>query len=82
MGLGDLTTATRPLYGELKNPARALVRDLLQLEHLTAVALRHDDKTDHWWVDLRLKWPTEITQTDFFERVRNFPKAKTSSLLP
>ena len=80
--LGDLITATRPLYGELKKPAHALVRDLRQLEHLTAVAFRHDAKNDHWWVDLRLEWPTEITQTAFFERVKNFPKAKTSLLLP
>lgn len=82
MGLGDLTTATRPLYGELKNPAHALVRDLRQLAHLSAVTFRRDAKTDHWWVDLHLEWPTEITQTAFFERVRNFPKAKTSSLPP
>ena len=82
MELGDLITATRPLYGELKKPAHALVRDLRQLEHLTAVVFRHDAKNDHWWVDLRLEWPTEITQTAFFERVKNFPKAKTSLLLP
>ena len=82
MELENLISATRQLYGELKNPAHALVRDLRQLAHLSAVTFRQDAKTDHWWVDLRLEWPTEITQTDFFERVRNFPKAKTSSLLP
>ena len=82
MELRDLMAATRPLYDELKNPAHALVRDLRQLEHLTAVTFRHDANNDLWWVELRLEWPTEITQTAFFERVKNFPKAKTSPLLP
>ena len=82
MELGDLMAATRQLYDQLKNPAHALVRDLRQLEHLTAVTFRHDANNDLWWVELRLEWPTEITQTAFFERVKSFPKAKTSSLLP
>ena len=81
MELSTLTAATRPLYGELKNPVHALVRDLRQLEHLTAVTFRRD-ANNSFWVDLRLEWPTEITQTAFFERVKSFPKAKTSSLLP
>ena len=82
MELRDLTTATRQLYGALKNPVHALVRDLRQLAHLKAVAFRRDAAKDLWWVDLRLEWPTEITETAFFERVKNFPKAKTSPLLP
>jgi len=34
------------------------------------------------WIAPCLEWPTKITGTDFFERVKSFPKAKTSSLLP
>ena len=33
-------------------------------------------------VEVCLEWPTEITRTDFFERVKNFPKAKSSPVLP
>jgi hypothetical protein len=68
-------------YSSLKNPEKALVRDLAQLIHLNAISVRRDDKK-FLWIDLRLEWPTEITETDFFERVKSFPKAKTSSLLP
>ena len=82
MELRDLITATRQLYGALKNPVHALVRDLRQLAHLKAVAFRRDAANDLRWVDLRLEWPTEITETAFFEQVKNFPKAKTSPLLP
>ena len=52
-----------------------------QLMNLNAVSLRRGDKKT-LWVDLRLEWPTEITETKFFERVKSFPKAKTSALLP
>ncbi len=81
MELSALIAATRQFYNALKNPVHALVRDLSQLEHLTAVTFRRD-ANNSFWVDLRLEWPTEITQTTFFERVKNFPKAKTSPLLP
>ena len=82
MELRALVTATRQLYGALKNPVHALVRDLRQLAHLKVVAFRRDAANDLWWVALRLEWPTEITETAFFEQVKNFPKAKTSPLLP
>ena len=82
MELRDLITATRQLYGALKNPVHALGRDLRQLEHLKAVAFRRDAANDLRWVDLRLEWPAEITETAFFEQVKNFPQAKTSPLLP
>ena len=68
-------------YSSLKNPEKALGRDLSQLMNLNAVSLRRGDKKT-LWVDLRLEWPTEITETEFFERVKSFPKAKTSALLP
>lgn len=68
-------------YSSLKNPEQALIRDLSQLMNLKAISLRRADKKTIW-VDLRLEWPTEITETDFFERVKSFPQAKTSPLLP
>ncbi len=67
-------------YRPLQNPHRALTRDLAQLLHLGAISGRQDDKKT-LWIAPRLEWPTEITETDFFERVKSFPKAKTSSLL-
>ncbi len=57
------------------------MRDLSQLIRLNAVSVRRDNKKS-LWIDLRLEWPTEITETDFFERFKHSPKAKTLSLLP
>ena len=77
----QLVQTIRHRYSPLQNPIKALTRDLAQLIHLKAISVRQDDKETRW-IDLRLEWPTEITETDFFERVKSFPKAKTSSLLP
>ena len=81
MALNDLIADTRQSYGALKKPVHALSRDLSQLEYLKAVTIRPDAKNG-LRVELRLEWPTEITQTDFFERLKSFPKAKASPLLP
>ena len=84
---GDAVTLERLIqtvihrYSQLQNPDKALTRDLAQLLHLKAISVRQDDKKTRW-INLRLEWPTEITETDFFERVKSFPKAKTRSLLP
>ena len=77
----QLVQAVIHRYHPLQNPGKALTRDLVQLLHLNAISVRQDDKRTRW-IDLRLEWPTEITETDFFDRVKSFPKAKTSSLLP
>lgn len=67
-------------YRTLKNPGHAVSRDVAQLVLFGAVAVRRGPDRKPW-IDLRLEWPTEITQTDFFERVQRFPKAKVSPLL-
>ena len=81
IALNDLIADTRQSYGALKKPVHALIRDLKQLQYLKAVTIRSDAKNGSR-VELRLEWPTEITQTDFFERLKSFPKAKASPLLP
>lgn len=75
-----LEQKTIRFYRLLNNPVHALFRDLRQLVDLKAVSVRPEQHK--LWIDVRLEWPTEITQTDFFERVKNFPKAKSSSLVP
>ena len=75
-----LEQKTIQFYRSLSNPVHALLRDLRQLVDLKAVSVRQEQHK--LWIDVRLEWPTEITQTDFFERVKNFPKAKSSSLVP
>lgn len=75
-----LEQKTIQFYRSLSNPVHALLRDLRQLVDLKAVSVRQEQHK--LWIDVRLEWPTEITQTDFFERVKNFPKAKSVSLVP
>ena len=68
-------------YQALKNPGHAVNRDVAQLVLLGAVSVRQGPDRKPW-IDLRPEWPTEITQTDFFERVKRFPKAKANPLSP
>ena len=67
--LDEIRKRTRHLYQPLKNPWRAVVRDILYLVNLRAIELRELDKDEKVWLSVRLDWPTEITETVFFERV-------------
>ena len=67
-------------YSGLKNPVRALVRDVNYLQALKALAVKKDD--ERYWLNIRLEWPTEITESTFFSMVKTLPTAKTHSFLP
>lgn len=71
---------TEELYKKLKNPVKALSRDLLGLAELRAVDATKDPR-DRYNFRVRLEWPTEITETDFFDRIKKLPKAKTYQFL-
>ncbi|OGL07527.1 MAG: hypothetical protein A3I14_01245 [Candidatus Rokubacteria bacterium RIFCSPLOWO2_02_FULL_73_56] len=75
----DLIERTRGLYN-VKNPIKALVRDVNNLTALRA-AWVHKIADNRFLIGVRLEWPTEITETEFFERVRKLPKSKTLSFL-
>lgn len=62
-----------PSYSELKNPDKALIRDIAQLFSLHAITYDSDSKR----FSVNLDWPTTITETEFFEKLSNLPKAKT-----
>ena len=68
-------------YSGLKNPVRALVRDVNYLQGLKALAVTKDED-ERYWLNVRLEWPTEITESTFFSMVRKMPTAKTHSFLP
>ena len=74
-----LIERTRGLY-KVKNPIKALVRDVNNLSALKAISV---DKIGegHYLIGVRLEWPTEVTETQFFEQVKKLPKAKTYSFL-
>ena len=79
MDLPELRKATRNDYASLKNPDSALSRDLESLLALGAV--EYDTKATTYCFRVRLEWPTEITETKFFETLENLPRAKTHSFL-
>lgn len=68
------------VYSSLKNPIRALVRDVNYLGSLEAIKITKKEE-NQYQISVRLEWPTEITETTFFEMVRKLPKAKTHSFL-
>ena len=80
MRLDELTDRTKIHYHKLGNARKALVRDINYLIGLNAIGFQKiaDGKYDLF---VRLEWPTEITETEFFKRVKQMPKAKTHTFL-
>ncbi len=80
MNLDELTERTRIHYHTLGNARKALVRDINYLIGLNAIGFTKlpDNKYDLF---VRLDWPMEITETEFFKRVKQMPKAKTHTFL-
>jgi Fic family protein len=79
--LEELVKRTFDIYKPLKNPYKAIIRDLNYLLRLGAMGF--EKRPDGGYkLFTRLEWPTEITETEFFRRVREMPKAKTYGLLP
>ncbi len=67
-------------YAKLKNPSGAFFRDLLGLQELGTIKVRRKDPSA-LLLDIRLEWPTEITETLFFETLKKLPKTKASQFL-
>ena len=72
----DLYKKISSHYSKLKKPFRALIRDLNGLIKLRAIKL--NKLSDNKLVfNCRLDWPKEITETDFLNRMKSLPKAKS-----
>lgn len=76
----QLIRQTTGIYRSLKNPLKALVRDVNGLNVLNAVKIERTGE-NRYRLGIRLEWPTEITETAFFEKVKQLPKAKIHSFL-
>jgi len=78
--LAELEQDTKQFY-RLNNPRKALIRDLNNLVGLQALtAKRLQDKSD-FQLSINLEWPTQITETEFFKRAKELPKAKVYGFL-
>ncbi len=76
----QLIKQTSTIYSRLKTPLNALVRDVNSLSILGAISVEKLE-TGRFRLAVRLQWPSEITETDFFKKIRELPKAKTLSFL-
>jgi Fic family protein len=81
MRVGELARAMDATYSKLKSGQKAFGRDLKHLWNISAVHIEQFEP-DGWRVSVRLEWPTEITETEFFKRVKDLPKAKTLRIFP
>lgn len=80
MKIADLYDAVSIAYLKLKDPWKAFARDLFYIENLNAIKISQNNE-DQVIVLIRMKWPMEITETEFFEKVKHMPKAKTYGFL-
>ncbi|MEK6664999.1 MAG: Fic family protein [candidate division NC10 bacterium] len=76
----QLIRQTSGIYASLKTPLKAIVRDVNNLSSLNAIRVEKLEEGGYR-LRVRLEWPTEITETDFFRKARELPKAKTLSFL-
>lgn len=78
--LEDLLGRTARFYSALKTPRKAVLRDLAGLLGLEAIEATKTPDGAHR-LNVRLQWPSEITESRFFEYVKTLPRAKTHSFL-
>lgn len=78
--LEELTRRTAHFY-TVKNPVKALIRDLNYLVGLQAMSI--EKAKDHRGpiLGINLDWPTKITETEFFRIVKEMPKGKVHGFL-
>jgi Fic family protein len=78
--LRDLEKRSAHFY-RMKNPYKALIRDLNYLMELNAITAQKLPEGAGFLISIRLDWPTKITETEFFQRVKAMPKAKLHGFL-
>lgn len=63
-------------YSRLRTPGKAFNRDMNALWNLGAMRYKQTEEDD-WYFWANLDWPTQITETDFYKKMKELPKAKT-----
>jgi len=78
--LHRLIRDTAPMYQSLKNPSKAVIRDLNDLFGLETIRLEKQEN-GQWLVGAKLDWPTKMTESAFFQKLKELPRAKTNVFL-
>jgi Fic family protein len=68
-------------YKKTANFSKTLMRDIGSLVQLRAIEIKKVGEKK-WDVSIRPQWPQEITESDFFEKIKKMPKGKTYPFLP
>jgi hypothetical protein len=80
----ELVRAVQSEYDSRKAPLPALVRDINRLQALGAIRVDRQEiqpKNFVYYIDVRLDWPSRITETEFFAKLAALPKSKTYGFL-
>jgi len=80
ISLEDIIKKTSHLY-TVKNPRKALIRDLGYLLELEAVHAIRPAEDQGVVLSINLDWPMQITETEFFRRIKEMPKGKVYGFL-
>lgn len=80
MDFEEIVKTLADTYKTVKNPRKAMVRDTNHLSSLRAVSV-NKTKDERYMISIRLEWPSEMTESEFFELLKALPKAKTRSFL-
>jgi hypothetical protein len=65
----------------VNNPHRALIRDLNYLIGLQAITAKRLPENAGFLIGINLEWPMQITETEFFRRMKEMPKGKVYGFL-
>ncbi len=80
MTLDELIPRARHFY-DVKNWHKAMFRDLNYLIGLDAMRARRLQEGPGFRLSINLEWPAQITETEFFRRVKAMPKGKVYPFL-
>jgi len=76
----DFVQKITPYYQGVKNRSKAMLRDVSGLIELQAIEIVKVTE-NRWTVSLRLQWPSEITESEFFKKINRLPRGKSYSFL-
>lgn len=77
----ELIERVQPHYGKVANFGKVLARDMASLRQLGTIEVKKVGER-RWNISVRLEWPSEITESTFFEKISSMPKGKTYKFLP
>jgi len=78
--IDDLWKRMQPTYRPLGSRVKAFTRDLNSLITLGATSV--SQVNGKWMAQVNLAWPSEITESEFFARLKKLPQGKTYGFLP